>query len=318
MKLLIILMLSWGLACYPEREKPPETPESPPQTTSDKGQDAGAGPNEHQTPVVDAGHRPDQVDAGAEEWVPTPVDAGQTSTGQMPPDAGGEMVVQDAGTVAIDATEPDSGFSGLVVEDAGTPTCSAGFVWSAASSACQDVNECEAANGGCEHDCSNTAGGYECACDAGHTLNNDGLTCDTPQERAEAIAQSFGVGEMAIWVDIDDVIEQDAMGDVKFEEAFYRALDSFLTDGTDDESPIQWVIAFDGDAGALKEYMNEAGMWLVPNRERLSPDAWYPPEYGESIDNYWVFFMTSDAELNALFWALVPRDGSATYNYGFD
>ena len=59
-------------------------------------------------------------------------------------------------------------------------------------------------------------------------------------------------------------------------------------------------------------------IYLVPNRARLSTDPWFPPELSESIEENWVFFMTGDAELNALFWAIVPRNGEPVYNYGYD
>ena len=41
-----------------------------------------------------------------------------------------------------------------------------------------DINECEAAHlNKCAYECSNTAGGYECVCEDGHTLDTDGFTC---------------------------------------------------------------------------------------------------------------------------------------------
>ena len=41
-----------------------------------------------------------------------------------------------------------------------------------------DDDECATANGGCAQTCSNTVGSFTCSCDAGYTLNADGLACD--------------------------------------------------------------------------------------------------------------------------------------------
>ena len=41
-----------------------------------------------------------------------------------------------------------------------------------------DINECDKNNGGCEQNCDNTVGSFECSCDPGFTLNADMLNCD--------------------------------------------------------------------------------------------------------------------------------------------
>ena len=40
-----------------------------------------------------------------------------------------------------------------------------------------DINECEEFNGNCEHNCTNTNGSYDCSCDEGYVLNEDGYNC---------------------------------------------------------------------------------------------------------------------------------------------
>ena len=154
----------------------------------------------------------------------------------------------------------------------------------------------------------------------GRYLNEDGLTCQTQIETARSIAIEKGVGDIALSLDPDDIYEQGSYGDVTFLEAFRLALESFITDGTDDYSPLQWVTYGGGDASDLVAHMNRSDttIYLLPDRERLSPDAWYPPENGESIADHWIFFMTGDVQLTALFWALVPRNGADPFNYGFD
>ena len=40
-----------------------------------------------------------------------------------------------------------------------------------------DSNECNTANGGCEHSCTNTIGSYTCSCNTGYQLDENGLNC---------------------------------------------------------------------------------------------------------------------------------------------
>lgn len=42
----------------------------------------------------------------------------------------------------------------------------------------KEVDECELANHGCEHECINTLGGYECACYIGYELHSDKKSCE--------------------------------------------------------------------------------------------------------------------------------------------
>ena len=47
---------------------------------------------------------------------------------------------------------------------------------------CDDVNECDTANGGCAQNCINSIGSHTCTCDAGYALNIDGFNCDDVNE----------------------------------------------------------------------------------------------------------------------------------------
>ena len=40
------------------------------------------------------------------------------------------------------------------------------------------MNECDINNGGCEGVCSNSDGSYECGCESGYRLRENGRTCD--------------------------------------------------------------------------------------------------------------------------------------------
>ena len=43
---------------------------------------------------------------------------------------------------------------------------------------CSDIDECTVGNGGCQHNCDNTAGSYHCYCRAGYTLDGDSHSCN--------------------------------------------------------------------------------------------------------------------------------------------
>ena len=45
------------------------------------------------------------------------------------------------------------------------------------SQSCTDANECNVLNGGCEHQCTNTVGSYECSCNAGFIRDSNGRNC---------------------------------------------------------------------------------------------------------------------------------------------
>ena len=59
-------------------------------------------------------------------------------------------------------------------------SCNAGFT-NADNRTCDDVNECDNANGGCDQTCTNNDGGFACSCNAGFT-NADNRTCDDINE----------------------------------------------------------------------------------------------------------------------------------------
>ena len=40
-----------------------------------------------------------------------------------------------------------------------------------------DIDECTSNNGGCQHNCSNTDGSFECSCRNGYTPGRDGRSC---------------------------------------------------------------------------------------------------------------------------------------------
>ena len=41
-----------------------------------------------------------------------------------------------------------------------------------------DVNECTKSSDGCEQNCTNTVGSFECSCDSGFVLDDNHLSCN--------------------------------------------------------------------------------------------------------------------------------------------
>jgi len=49
----------------------------------------------------------------------------------------------------------------------------------------KEVDECETQNHGCEHECINTLGGYECSCRIGFELHSRRICCTSVQSAEE-------------------------------------------------------------------------------------------------------------------------------------
>lgn len=56
-----------------------------------------------------------------------------------------------------------------------------------------DINECDNRRGGCQHDCRNTPGGYQCLCPAGYRLRADGRSCEGKTPDPQPLAQCWSV-----------------------------------------------------------------------------------------------------------------------------
>jgi len=56
-------------------------------------------------------------------------------------------------------------------------SCQDGYELSEDMHNCTEVNECDRNNGGCQYDCINFEGGFECACPEGMFLHTDGKSC---------------------------------------------------------------------------------------------------------------------------------------------
>ncbi|XP_019633411.1 PREDICTED: uncharacterized protein LOC109476834 [Branchiostoma belcheri] len=61
-------------------------------------------------------------------------------------------------------------------------TCQADRTWSSNIPSCNDIDECSAVNGGCDHVCTNTIGSFQCSCVDGFELSVDSRTCNDVDE----------------------------------------------------------------------------------------------------------------------------------------
>ena len=57
-------------------------------------------------------------------------------------------------------------------------SCKRGYALAADGSTCAETDECALGTDACEHNCTNTVGGYECDCADGYTLSSNGYGCD--------------------------------------------------------------------------------------------------------------------------------------------
>ena len=60
--------------------------------------------------------------------------------------------------------------------------CNEGFQISTNGYSCEDINECQFANGGCEVRCENTVGSYYCNCSEGFQISANGYSCNDINE----------------------------------------------------------------------------------------------------------------------------------------
>ncbi len=156
---------------------------------------------------------------------------------------------------------------------------------------------------------------------------------DDARNAVNAIRGELGLtgAKIALSADIVCEIESSEEGAVDVVAAARKAINSFLTDSRDIESPL---------ALAIEVAFNEAGL---PVSEPVPPEvaesarqmllaelasskttvrltkAGDEAEHGEKSGPNWVFRMTSKGLSDHIFWAIVDRSGKVpVYNYGFN
>lgn len=56
-----------------------------------------------------------------------------------------------------------------------------------------DINECDNGKGGCQHECHNTHGGYQCLCPVGYRLRADGRSCEGKISEPSIVTNCYNV-----------------------------------------------------------------------------------------------------------------------------
>ncbi len=139
------------------------------------------------------------------------------------------------------------------------------------------------------------------------------------------IKTELGVPQLTVKVSPSGINKQMAMGSkVTFVDALKLAIQSFLEDDTEIESPLGQMLndpgAFGLPQGAdkaaatkvLRSYLNQPTSTLTLQTAKSQ----YPPENGEKVDTNWIFLLELK-EISGLYWAIVDRSGTkAAYNYG--
>lgn len=113
--------------------------------------------------------------------------------------------------------------------------------------------------------------------------------------------------------------------EIDFEMALHLAIDNLLRDGRYIESPVAIVKENPEDFNldranltdadvtkAVHNFMNDGQSTL----ELITEESRFPPEEGESIQDYWIFLYQSDNFSSALHWVLIDRTAEKTpFNY---
>ncbi|MDX2361873.1 MAG: hypothetical protein QNK23_13775 [Crocinitomicaceae bacterium] len=121
---------------------------------------------------------------------------------------------------------------------------------------------------------------------------------------------------------------------VSLEDAFRKALQSFLTDGKDCESPRSLIIEREQEGSRnsfpdeesflkmiderLRYHLNRGIIQLSYEKHDLDVAGSGSPEHGESCELNWGFYLDLPSYTGHLHWAIVDRTSGRTYNYGFN
>lgn len=112
-------------------------------------------------------------------------------------------------------------------------------------------------------------------------------------------------------------------------DALDMALESFLTDNSNPESPLGIVPDameyYKGNVSKPQQHLmklidliNSGGSLCMPDIEGAS-EICHHAEEGENVEKNWVFLLQVPELSDYLFWAIVPKDGKGkVYNYGFN
>ena len=168
----------------------------------------------------------------------------------------------------------------------------------------------------------------ELECDLGGSEGPPGPATGCPLDMdvpgaVESILSAHGVAEVDRSVMPGQTMLQQEYpnNEVCFEPAFDAAIESWLRDGSDVESPLALVEEIDEGPCLQTDPTERVRCFMNQPHSRVDiivPGGPHPAEHGEAIADHWVFFLDLPALSDHLYWAVVPRDGSAVRTYGFN
>jgi len=139
------------------------------------------------------------------------------------------------------------------------------------------------------------------------------------QQKIESLLKALEVPDLT--VEMPHPPEDEA----GFLEALEKAINSFIEDGEDQESPLGMIEAdpsaydlseepqADEMQNAVKDFMNAGDATL----SLITPDSPVQPDGGENLGKCWVFLLEMPALSEHGWWAVVEKTGRReTYNYG--
>ncbi len=146
------------------------------------------------------------------------------------------------------------------------------------------------------------------------------------QEKVQALCLGLSVDNLNTKITAKEVAALKKMGGhVDFFDAFQSAIYNILTDNMTSRSLIQHVLDAPEKLG-LGEYPSKLSIYtaiqdlLKDDKSRIelfSPTQEIQPRRGETCQDAWIFALHLPNFLTEPHWAVVPRDGSRVYNYGF-
>ena len=148
---------------------------------------------------------------------------------------------------------------------------------------------------------------------------------DPPTRDAQIvrILADFGISAIRTRFPEADITSQASMyvGAVDFTTALTEAINSFLTDGSDVESP-RSLAAEVREGPCVDDDLTERVRCFL-NRDtailELYGSEGFAPENREPIAENWIFVLRAESLSDHIQWAIVDRSGTqATYNYGFN
>ncbi len=146
---------------------------------------------------------------------------------------------------------------------------------------------------------------------------------ETVDQITRRVLAAHGVSDMRTGIPEMEVLAQAELhgGEVDFETALSGALNSFLTDGRDIESPLSLVS--DLRDGPCLDPDNTERVRCFLNRDTALLELFgaegFSPENGEGIEENWIFILRAESLSDHIQWAIIDRTGArAPFNYGFN